>query len=95
MEKQEERPSDAVQRYKAIYEKLEQLVGKITVKDAQMILSDHSGRVCSHVEDIQLGTLWSIVAELKKPTIYMAEGHPCNTKYRLDTRLGKIPHKAT
>jgi len=89
MENQGERPSDSVQRYTAIYEKLGQLNGKVTVRDAQKILSDHNGRVCSHIEEIQLGTLWSIIATLKRPSIYIAEGHPCRTKYKLDTRLGK------
>jgi len=89
LENQRERPPDSPLRYKAIYEKLRQINGRVTVEDAQKILSDHLGLVCSHIEEIQLGTLWSIIATLNKPSIYMAEGHPCRTKYKLDTRLRK------
>lgn len=89
MENQRERPPDSVQRYTAIYKKLQQRNRKLTVKDAQNILSDHEGLVCSHIEEIQLGTLWSIIATLNKPLVYMAEGHPCRTKYKLDVRLSK------
>lgn len=90
MENQKERPPDSPIRYSTIYEKLQRSTEKIKVKDAKEILSDHKGLVCSHVEQIQLGTLWSVIATLKKPSIYMAEGHPCRTKYKLDTRLTKF-----
>jgi len=93
MENQGERPPDSVPRYTAVFEKLQQLNGKVRVKDAQKILSDHKGLVCSHVEEIQLGTLWSLVATLNKQSIYMAEGHPCKTTYKLDTRLNKSLEK--
>jgi len=89
MENQKERPPDSPHRYKAIYEAIRQRSGKIDVKTAQQILSDHTGYVCSHVESVQLGTLWSLIATLKKPQIFMAEGHPCRTKYKEDTRLNK------
>jgi len=87
MEHQKERPPDSPIRYKAIYDALERSNGKIDVKTAQKILSDHTGYVCSHVETIKLGTLWSITATLKRLQIFMAEGHPCQTKYKVDTRL--------
>ena len=90
MENRGERPPDSVQRYVAIHEKLQQLNGKINIEDAQKILSDHKGLVCSHIEEIKLGTLWSFFATLNKPSIYMAEGHPCRTKYKLDTRLSNL-----
>jgi len=89
MENVKERPPDSPKRYANIYEKLQQLKGKVTVRDAWRILSDHNGLVCSHLEEIQMGTLWSIIATLNKPSIYMAEGHPCSTKYKLDTRLNR------
>jgi len=57
MENQRERPSDSVQRYATIYEKLQQFNGKVRVKDAKKILSNHDGRVCSHIEENRLGTL--------------------------------------
>jgi predicted choloylglycine hydrolase len=89
MENQSERPPDSVRRYTTIFEKLQQLKGKTTVEDAQRILSDHIGLVCSHIEEIKLGTLWSLIATLSKQSICMAEGHPCKTRYKLDMRLSK------
>lgn len=89
MENVKKRPPDSERRYTTIYEKLKQSNGKVSVKDAQKILADHKGLVCSHIEEIQLGTLWSIIATLNKPTIYMAEGHPCRAKYKMNTRLSK------
>jgi len=88
-ENQRERPSDSPNRYKAIYEAIKQRGRRVDVETAQKILSDHSGYVCSHIESIQLGTLWSVIATLKKTRIFMAEGHPCRTKYKEDTRLNK------
>jgi len=90
MENQKERPSDSMPRYSTIYQKLQQLGGRANVKNAQRILSDHKGLVCSHIEEIKLGTLWSMIATLKKPFIYMAEGHPCRAGYKLDARLSKL-----
>jgi len=89
MENQNERPPDSINRYIAIYDAIKQRSGRLDEKTAQKILSDHAGYVCSHIESIQLGTLWSIVATLKKLQIFMAEGHPCRTKYKMDTRLNK------
>jgi len=89
MENQKERPPDSMPRYTIIYDAIKQRSGRIDVKTAQKILSDHAGYVCSHEESIQLGTLWSVIATLKKPKILMAEGHPCRTKYKTDTRLNK------
>jgi predicted choloylglycine hydrolase len=89
MENQSERPPDSVRRYMTIFEKLLQLRGKTTVEDAQRILSDHRGLVCSHAEEIQLGTLWSLIAALSKQSIYISEGHPCKTKYKPNMRLSK------
>lgn len=92
MEDQKERSGlnwDSVPRYTTIYDALKQHDGKIDVKTAQKILSNHSGYVCSHQKKIQLGTIWSIVATLKKPQIFRAEGHPCRAKYKPDLRLNK------
>ena len=89
MENQKERCWDSVPRYTAIYNALKQQDGKIDVKTAQKILSNHSGYVCSHQKNIRLGTLWSVVATLKKLQIFRAEGHPCRAKYKPDTRLNQ------
>jgi len=93
MENVKDRPPDSEHRYTTIYNKLKQKEGKLTLVDAQKILSDHTGYVCSHIKEIQIGTLWSIIATLNKPSVYMAEGHPCRSKYKLDTRLSKSPQK--
>jgi len=89
MENVKDRPPDSEHRYTTIYNKLRQEGGKSTLTDAQKILSDHTGYVCSHIDSIKMGTLWSIIATLNKPSIYLAEGHPCRTKYKLDTRLSR------
>ena len=89
MDDLKERPSDSVLRYKTIYETIEENVGRTDIKTAQRILSDHTGGVCSHKDDIQLGTLWSLIAGLKQLKIFLAEGHPCQAKYREDRRLNK------
>jgi predicted choloylglycine hydrolase len=89
MEDQQERPSDSVLRYTTIYGALEENVERIDIKTAQRILSDHTGGVCSHKDEIRLGTLWSLIANLKQLRILLAEGHPCRAKYREDTRLNK------
>jgi len=93
MENAKDRPLDSTVRYTTIYSALKQNKGKIQTHDAQKILSDHKGYVCSHAEEIKLGTLWSIVATLKEPRIYSAEGHPCRTGYREDTRLKRATKK--
>ena len=89
MENQKERCWDSVPRYTTIYNALKQQDGKIDVKTAQKILSNHSEYVCSHQKNIRLGTLWSVIATLKNLQIFRAEGHPCRVKYKPDTRLNK------
>ena len=89
IEDQKERCWDSVPRYTTIYDALKQHDGKIDVKTAQKILSNHSGYVCSHQKKIKLGTIWSVIATLKNPQIFRAEGHPCRAKYKLDNRLNK------
>jgi len=93
MESQNERCWDSMPRYTTIYNALKQQNGKIDIKTAQKILSNHSGYVCSHQRNIKLGTLWSIIATLKKPQILRAEGHPCRAKYKPDNRLNKVIRK--
>ncbi len=93
IENRKERCWDSVSRYTTIYNTLKQHNGKIDVKTAQKILSNHSGYVCSHQKNIKLGTLWSVIAILKKLQIFRAEGHPCRAEYRLDKRLNKALDK--
>jgi predicted choloylglycine hydrolase len=87
VENVDKRPPDSEKRYDAITRALSQATGGIEQKAIKDILSDHTGLVCSHIETIQLGTLWSIIANLTKLKILRAEGHPCNTKFQQDTRL--------
>jgi predicted choloylglycine hydrolase len=89
MENHRERPPDSALRYTTIYKTLEENFGRVDIKTAQRILSDHTGKVCSHIDEIRLGTLWSLVAGLKRLRIFLAEGHPCRAKYREDTRLNR------
>lgn len=87
LENLEKRPPDSVKRYETITRALSQGDGTLDQKTIRDILSDHSGLVCSHIDAIQLGTLWSVIANLNRLKILRAEGHPCKTKYQLDTRL--------
>jgi len=93
MEDEGGRPSDSPERYTTIYSALEDNGENLDVEGAQQILSDHTGGVCSHIDDIQLGTLWSLIANLQKPLILLAEGHPCRAKYKQDNRLNKVMRK--
>jgi predicted choloylglycine hydrolase len=87
LENRKERPLDSVNRYDTIYDMLRRHDGRIDAKEAQKLLSNHDGHVCSHVNSIQLGTLWSIIATLSDLEVFRAEGHPCRTKYKRDERL--------
>jgi predicted choloylglycine hydrolase len=80
---------DSLPRYATICEAIKQQNRKISAENAQKILSNHSGYVCSHQDKIKLGTIWSVAATLKEPQIFRAEGHPCKTKYKQDLRLDK------
>ena len=96
MENQQDRQKsnwDTLQRYASIHAALKEQNGRINVNDAQKILADHTGYVCSHQQKIGLGTIWSIVATLNKPQIFRAEGHPCASKFRPDLRLSEALKK--
>ncbi len=82
-----QRDADTVTRYTAITNAIKMQAGKIDLRTAQNILSAHNGYVCSHHDIIDLGTIWSVVARLRQLRILRAEGHPCTTKYKPDTRL--------
>jgi predicted choloylglycine hydrolase len=81
------RDPDSEMRYNTILGSLRQVSGHVTEGIAKRILSNHEGRVCSHLDYIGLGTLWSQIVDLKKPTVLRAEGQPCKAKYRPDKRL--------
>jgi hypothetical protein len=70
------RPPDSKMRYDAIWGFLQNHGGKVDVGAAEEVLADHSGKVCSHVDKIKMGTLWSVVANLTDMTVFRAEGHP-------------------
>jgi len=84
---------DTIPRYTAISEGMKKAGRKMNLEVAQRIMSDHTGYVCSHQNKIKLGTLWSIVANLKNLDVLRAEGNPCRTKYKADQRLKRSIHK--
>ena len=81
------RDPDSEMRYNVILRSLREVRGHVTEGIAKRILSNHEGRVCSHLDYIKLGTLWSQIVDLRRSTVLRAEGQPCKTKYRLDKRL--------
>lgn len=82
-------PPDSRIRYTTIVRMLKNRTGQLSEDLLESILSDHTGLVCSHRENIKLGTLWSVVINLNELRVLRAEGRPCRAKYRLDTRLNK------
>jgi predicted choloylglycine hydrolase len=82
---------DTIPRYSTISEDLRKTGSKANVEAGQLIMSDHKGYVCSHQN--KMGTLWSVVADLKNLKIFRAEGNPCRTKYRKDQRLERAVYK--
>ena len=96
MENQQERQKsnwDTLPRYALIYAAIKEQNDRINMSDAQRILANHTGYVCSHQQKIRLGTIWSIVATLNEPQILRAEGHPCSTRFKPDLRLTKALKK--
>lgn len=79
-------PPDSRTRYNAITEDLSSR-SSLDENLLQRILSDHGGLVCSHRDDIGLGTLWSTITHLNTLRVWRAEGHPCKNSYREDSRL--------
>jgi predicted choloylglycine hydrolase len=81
------RDPDSEIRYNTMLGSLREAGGRVTENVAKRILSNHDGRVCSHMDYIKLGTLWSQISDLETLTILRAEGQPCKTKYHPDKRL--------
>jgi predicted choloylglycine hydrolase len=84
---------DTIPRYTAISEGIRRAGRKMNIEAAQQIMSDHEGYVCSHQNNIKLGTLWSITAGLRNLDVFRAEGNPCRTTYKQDKRLRKAVQK--
>ncbi len=87
LEDSTKRDPDSELRYNSILGSLREVRGHVTQGIAKRILSSHEGRVCAHLDYVNLGTLWSQIVDLKKSTVLRAEGQPCKTKYRPDKRL--------
>jgi len=84
------RSSDSLRRYYSIGKGIRQVNGRLGHKQAEKILSDNLGGVCSHRSDLRMGTLWSFIADLREQRVTTAEGHPCRTEYREDLRLRRL-----
>jgi predicted choloylglycine hydrolase len=84
---------DTFSRYSAISEGIRRAGRDLNIETAQKIMSDHAGYVCSHQNNIKLGTLWSITARLRDLDVFRAEGNPCRTRYKEDPRLRRAVHK--
>ena len=82
LENLNERPPDSPQRYQGVDRLLSLNLGKIDLEFAKKILRDHESLICSHIETIKLGTLWSLVASPEERTMWIADGHPCKTEYQ-------------
>jgi len=81
-------PPDSRVRYAKCVEEL----GKMSAVDEtsiQRILSVHDGLVCSHIENMGLGTIWSTVTHLNTLRVWRAVGHPCSNPSKEDSRLVK------
>jgi len=82
-------PPDSRIRYNTIAKMLKNRTSELNEELLKSILSDHTGLICSHRENIKLGTLWSVIGDLKKMRVLRAEGHPCRTRYKQDLRLDR------
>jgi predicted choloylglycine hydrolase len=89
------RPPDSKMRYDTLWGFLQSQGGKVDVEASEKALADHSGKVCSHIDKIEMGTLWSVVVDLSQMKVFRAEGHPCSTPYEEDTRLAAARHLKT
>ena len=83
-------PFDSKTRYNFIKDSLNNKKNQLDVNFIQQILSSHEGLVCSHRDNIGLGTLWSVIYNLNTLEVWRAEGHPCKTKYLEDLRLSEL-----
>lgn len=54
---------------------------------AQKLLSGGLGFICQYPKSLNFDTLWSSLYDVSDLKIYRAEGNPCKTKFKEDTRL--------
>ena len=56
----------------------------VSVEDVMQVLSSHEGSVCNHGEYMgkMFGTIWSWIAPLGLPYVYMSSGPPCKNRYK-------------
>lgn len=87
------RSPTSLQRYQRIESLLKKAKGRLDLNLARCILSDHEGLVCSHREEIKLGTIWSFICSPSENTVLMATGHPCKKRYKEDERLKRALDK--
>jgi predicted choloylglycine hydrolase len=85
-----QRDSDSVQRYDSIHMGIRQRNRKFDARAAKVILSNNVGAVCSHRDEIKLGTLWSLVSDLSTGEVFRAEGQPCRISYQEDLHLKRF-----
>jgi predicted choloylglycine hydrolase len=83
-------PFDSKTRYDYISKSLGNNKDYIDESILQKILSSHEGLVCSHRDNIGLGTLWSVIYNLNTLDIWRAVGHPCINSYHKDIRLKEV-----
>ena len=83
-------PPDSRSRYDTISKMLKDRTGKLNEELVKSILSDHNGLICSHRGNIKLGTLWSLIVDLKNLHVFRAEGQPCKTEYEADRSLKEV-----
>jgi predicted choloylglycine hydrolase len=93
LERRNKQNWDTLLRYTAISEGIREAGGDMNIQVGQQIMTDHTGYVCSHQNNLKLGTLWSITASLKNLDVFRAEGNPCRTKYEEDPRLKRAVQK--
>ena len=86
-------PPDSKIRYKFIVNGLKNRTENLNEGFLQEILSSHEGLVCSHRDNINLGTLWSVIYNLNTLDAWRAEGHPCKKEYIEDNRLSNYSKK--
>ena len=77
---------DSVVRYAQCIKELSDLK-QVDEEALQSILRSHEGLVCSHIENMGLGTVWSAVTHLDTLRVWRAIGHPCSNPYKEDNRL--------
>lgn len=82
---------DSILRLGQIRTMVKDLNRKVSVRDIQQMMQDHTSypdSICRH-EDLlepegkRLGTIFSIIMDLAREEMYFAPGNPCNTEYHL------------